>query len=177
MNFFEFYDIPVSFNPDENLLKKKFYGFSKEYHPDFHVNETEEKQAEILELSTINNNAYKILTNPAKRVEYVLDLYGLMQEGEKYQLPQSFLMEMMEINEVLMEIEFDEDPDRLNEIEDQVLVLEKELINELSHFTDGFESLDEEKRKNNLLKIKDNYFRQKYLLRIKEKLHTFASRN
>lgn len=177
MNFFEFYSIPVSFHPDENLLKKKFYGFSKEYHPNFYVNEPEEKQAEILQLSTVNNNAYKVLTNPAKRLEYVLELSGLIQEGEKYQLPQSFLMEMMEINEVLMEIEFDEDPARLAEVEDQVTALENELSRELDNLTIGFEGLDEEKKKNNLLKIKDNYFRQKYLLRIKEKLHTFATRN
>ncbi len=48
MNYFEFYNIPVSFLPDQNLVRKKFYAFSKDYHPDFFVNESEEKQNEIL---------------------------------------------------------------------------------------------------------------------------------
>ncbi|MCO4294204.1 Fe-S protein assembly co-chaperone HscB [Solitalea sp. MAHUQ-68] len=177
MNYFQFYDIPVSFNPDESLLKKKFYALSKQYHPDFYVNESEEKQTEVLELSTLNNNAFKVLSNPVKRLEYVLELNGLIIEGEKNQLPQAFLMEMMDINEQLMELEFDEDEQRLTEINEQVSGLENNLTTELDKLTEGFDAHSEEQQKNILLKIKDNYYKSKYLLRIKEKLHTFATRN
>ncbi|POY37864.1 Fe-S protein assembly co-chaperone HscB [Solitalea longa] len=177
MNYFQFYDIPVSFHPDENLLKKKFYALSKEYHPDFYVNESEEKQNEVLELSTQNNNAFKVLSHPVKRLEYILELNNLIQEGEKHQLPQAFLMEMMDINEMLMELEFNEDEQQIAEIKEQVRSLDQVLTEELKELTNGFETLSEEERKNILLKIKDNYYKSKYLLRIQEKLHTFATRN
>ena len=91
MNYFEFYDIPESFNVDESLIKRKFYELSKTYHPDFYINHSEEKQQEILELSTINNKAYQVLSNPAKRLEYFLQLQGHAIEVEKYQLPQEYI--------------------------------------------------------------------------------------
>ena len=46
-DYFEFYGLPVSFNPDPAAVKQKFYKFSKKYHPDFYINESEEKQAEV----------------------------------------------------------------------------------------------------------------------------------
>src|ERR1700712_951777 len=103
MNYFDFYGIPESFNPDQTALKKKFYQLSKQYHPDFYANEGDEKQQEILELSTLNNKAYQALSDPNKVLEYILRLHELVSEGAKPQLPGDFLMEMMDINERLME--------------------------------------------------------------------------
>ena len=59
MNYFEFYELEPQFFIDENLLKKKFYDLSKKFHPDFHANKSEEEQDKILELSTINNQAFE----------------------------------------------------------------------------------------------------------------------
>src|ERR1700744_989440 len=103
INYFEFYAIPESFNPDQAALKKKFYELSKQYHPDFFANEDEAKQQEILELSTLNNKTYQTLSDPAKRLDYILRLHNLVADGAKPQLPADFLMEMMDINERLME--------------------------------------------------------------------------
>ena len=72
VDYFEFYGLPVTFHPDAAEIKRKFYELSKKYHPDFYINEPEEKQAEVLELSTINNKAYQVLSNPQKRVHYIL---------------------------------------------------------------------------------------------------------
>src|ERR1700761_7612540 len=105
INFFEFYGIPESFHPDVAHLKKEFYKLSKQYHPDFYANEADEKQQEILELSTLNNKAFQALSDQYKRLEYILRTHNLLEEGAKPQLPADFLMEMMEINELLMEID------------------------------------------------------------------------
>ena len=70
MTYFEFYDIPVSFKVDATALKRTFYALSKKYHPDFFTLETAEKQAEILELSTLNSQAYKTLSDFDLRMKY-----------------------------------------------------------------------------------------------------------
>ena len=176
MNYFEFYDIPESFNVDESLVKRKFYELSKTYHPDFYINHPDEKQQEILELSTLNNKAYQVLSNPSKRLEYILQLHNHGLEGEKYQLPQEFLMEMMEVNEALMELEFEPDPQVLEVTTKQIAEVEDGLKAELQSLTTGFEAQNEAGKETLLLKIKDIYYRQKYLLRIRESLNKFASR-
>jgi molecular chaperone HscB len=173
MNYFEFYGIPESFNPDTALLKKKFYQLSKQYHPDFHANEDDDKQQEILELSTLNNKAYQTLSDPYKRLEYILKAHELLLEGAKPQLPSDFLMEMMDINERLMEID---DSEELSHLTAEVLAIEGDIEAAIARFTVGYESLDDTAKENRLNEIADCYYRQKYLLRIKESLNTFATR-
>lgn len=176
MDYFEFYGLPQSFNVDESAVKRKFYELSKTYHPDFYINHSEEKQQEILELSTINNKAYQVLSNPSKRLEYVLQLHGHAIEGEKYQLPQAFLMEMMEVNEALMELEFEPDTAVLENTSKQIYTIEEGLKVELDSLTAAFDAQNTDEKETLLLKIKDIYYRQKYLLRIRESLNKFASR-
>ena len=173
MNYFEFYGIKESFTPDVALLKKKFYELSKEYHPDFHANEDDEKQQEILELSTLNNKAWQTLSDPYKRLEYILKRHDLLVEGAKPQLPSDFLMEMMDINERLMEIE---DADELAKLTAEVLAVEDDIREKLEHAQHGYAQLNDTAKEERLNEIADGYYRQKYLLRIKESLDTFATR-
>ena len=169
MNYFEFYGIPESFKIDQPALKKKFYELSKLYHPDFYANEDEAKQQEILELSTINNKAYQVFTNAEKRMEYI----DLVSEGANPQLPADFLMEMMDINERLMEVE---DAKQLAEVTAEVLAIEGDIYEAIDKLTAGYEQLDNTAQESRRVEIADIYYRQKYLLRIKESLDTFAAR-
>lgn len=173
MNYFEFYNIPESFRPDTAEVKKQFYALSKQYHPDFHANTNDENQQEVLELSTLNNKAYQTLSDPNKLLEYILRLHDLVNDGAKPQLPADFLMEMMDINERLMEVE---NPAQLAEVTAEVLAIEGDIDESLNSLTAGYEQLDDTAKESRLNEIANIYFRQKYLLRIKETLDTFAAR-
>ena len=173
INFFEFYDIPESFHPDVTSLKRKFYDLSKQYHPDFYANESDEKQQEILELSTINNKAWLTLSDPGRRLEYILRQHGLLVDGAKPALPADFLMEMMDINERLMEID---DAEQWAEINAEVLGVDGDINQKLDALTIDYHQLDDTAKESRLNEILDIYYRQKYLLRIKESLNTFAAR-
>jgi molecular chaperone HscB len=172
-SYFEFYGIPESFNVEQAMLKKKFYELSKLYHPDFYAGEDESKQQEVLELSTLNNKAYQVLTDPARRMEYILKLHDLVSEGAKPQLPSDFLMEMMEINERLMEVD---DSVELGRITAEILAIEGDMNEKLTKLTSDYSQLDHAAQQEKRIKIADIYYRQKYLLRIKESLDTFAAR-
>ncbi len=176
-SYFELYDLPVAFSLDEALLKKKFYTFSKEYHPDFYANESQEKQDEVMELSTLNNKAYKVLSDPLKRIEYILELHDMLAEGDKYTLPQDFLMDMMDVNEALMDMEFDPDPGRLMELTSEVDQLEASLFDGLKKLTDEFDANTNSDRNGILLKIKDIWYREKYLMRIRTSIDKLKVKN
>lgn len=175
MNYFEFYDLPISFNPDQAVVKQRFYALSKKYHPDFYINEDESKQEEVLELSTLNNKAFQVLKDPQKRLHYILTLKNQLNDEENYALPQSFLMEMMEVNEALMDLEFEPDPSKTAIIKNQVNDLEQDLAKELANLTATFDEASLVEQDNLLIAIKDIYFRNKYLWRIKESLARITS--
>ena len=170
MNYFELYDLPVSFHPDQNVVKQQFYALSKKYHPDFYINESAEKQEEVLELSTLNNKAFQVLKDPQKVLQYVLKLKEVIAEGENYTLPQSFLMEMMDVNEAIMDLQFDPDPEKAAEIKQQITDFAQNLDQELAQYTQGFETLDDEQQAAQLAKIKDIHYRSKYLHRLQQSL-------
>jgi molecular chaperone HscB len=170
MDYFELYGLPVSFNPDPKLVKHKFYELSKKYHPDFYINDDEEKQEEVLQLSTLNNKAFHVFRDAQRRIQYVLTLKGMLDEGDHYALPQSFLMEMMDVNEALMDLQDEPDDSKLASITSEISAIEKTLLDELNGLTASFDTQGAEQQETTLKAIKDLYYRNKYLLRIRESL-------
>lgn len=171
MNFFDFFEIPMSFNINATALKKKYYINSKKYHPDFYATESEEKQQEILELSTLNNEAYKTLSNEDARIKYILTEQGIYRkEGEK-KIPQDFLMEMMDINESIMELQFDFDQTAYDNALKQVNAFENQLENQVQNILENWKVTD---GKQDLEDVKNYFLKKRYLLRIKENISKFA---
>ena len=173
MNYFEFYGIPESFHPDQVVVKKKFYELSKKYHPDFYIAETDVKQDEVLQLSTINNKAFQVLNNRLKLTDYILREHHLLADGDKYPLAPDFLMEMMEINEQFTDAE---DEQTVNAIKASVKEASAQLDQEQETITSDFEAKLPEEKEIALKKVLDIYYRRKYLLRIQQSLDTFAAR-
>jgi molecular chaperone HscB len=157
MNYFELFDIPVSLRVDKTLLAKKYVELQKKFHPDFYTQSTEYEQAHALEQSSQINKALKVLKNEDETIKYVLQLKGLLQEEEKYQLPPAFLMEVMELNEALSE----NSREQVNELETAIYQPVKDII---EHFNNEITSTAD------LLKIKEYYYQKKYLQRILERI-------
>ncbi len=161
MNYFELFNMPVSLLVDKSSLAKKYFELQKKFHPDFYTQATEEDQKEALEHSSLVNKALKVLQQPDQTIKYVLQLKGLIEEEEKYTLPPAFLMEMMELNEKLLE----EDPE---DFKKEVNELEQALYEEVKPIVENYD--DDTVKTESLLKIKEYYFKKKYLHRILDRL-------
>lgn len=157
MNYFQLFDLPVSIKIDKQKLSEKFFELQKKYHPDFYVNATEAEQADALERSADANKALRILRDEDQTIRYVLQLKGLLEEEEKYQLPPDFLMEMMELNEELSE----DTPVRIAE-------LEKQLYGEVAPIIENYH--DDSITTGQLLQLKEYYYKKKYLDRILDRI-------
>mgnify|MGYP000942299990 CR=1 FL=1 len=164
MNYFELFEFPVSLKVDKSGLAKKYFELQKKFHPDFYTNENEEAKEEALEKSSMINKAFKIFQNTDATIKYVLQLKGLLEEEEKYVLPPDFLMEMLEINEQLAEAKFENDGDQISGLKSKISAIESEIYEPVQqiveHYKEGVSSKEE------LLQVKDYYYKKKYLSRI-----------
>ena len=157
MNHFELFELPVSFKIDKSKLAQKYFELQKKNHPDFFAKGTEHEQEQALEISSQLNKALKIFKNPDQTIKYVLQLKELLEEEEKYQLPPAFLMEMMELNEELSE----NSAQQINDLETQLYSEVKPIIENYDDATASTASL---------LKLKEYYYKKKYLQRILDRL-------
>jgi molecular chaperone HscB len=157
MTYFELFDIPINLQVNKNLLTQKYFELQKKFHPDFFTQATEYEQAEALEASSKINKALKTLKNEDETIKYVLQLKGVLQEEEKYQLPPDFLMEVMELNEEISK----DSLAQINSFEKEIYSGVADIIKNYNDTTITTEAL---------LKVKEYYFKKKYLQRILERL-------
>ena len=164
MNYFELYEMPVTMKPDMQQVKQKFYELSRRYHPDFYTNASDEEQAETLEKSSLVNKAFKAFQNGDETIKYVLQLNGLLEEEEKYKLPPAFLMEMLELNEQIADAKMEDDTAALQQIQSTIYDIQSNLYQPVQqiveHYQEGVTTKEE------LLQVKDYYYKKKYLTRI-----------
>ena len=166
MQYFEWFDLPVSLFPDVSLLKQRFLKRSKLYHPDKFTLASELEKEKALELSGYNNQAFNILNDLDKRIQYILDEFGLLKD-DKEVMSNDFLMKMMIFNEAISDVE--DNPDAFSAIWDDLLDWEKELNKELESCA-SLTPLNLE----NARRLKTYYYKRKYYLRIKNNLSKFA---
>jgi molecular chaperone HscB len=166
MNYFELFDLPIAFKVDHLQLRQAYMNFQKTYHPDKFINASIEEQENALEQSSLANKGFTLLNNEDKLLAYVLEIAGYIEIDEKYNLPNDFLLEMMDLNETWMEAET---PDAKQIIIDQINSLQNEIYTPIKNylFADKIIDIPEE----GMLQIKDYYYKKKYLDRILEDFH------
>ena len=161
MNYFELFDLPVAPVVNKSTLAKKYFELQKKFHPDFFTNESEEEKEMVLQQSADINKAFKIFQNSEKTIEYFLQQKGIITTDEKFSLPHEFLMEMMELNEDLSE---DNPGLTNNKVAAYEAVLKESILPVLQHYN-ATVTTDAD-----LQKLKEYYYKKKYLKRILERL-------
>lgn len=165
MTYFELFKIPVQLKVNTSALSKKFFELSRKYHPDFFANDTNERQAEALEKSAILNKAWKTFQNTDATIKYVLMEKGLLEEEEKYELPPTFLMEVLDINEQIMDADDSTVSKKLQQtIDDLQATIYEPVLKIVENYKDGTTTEKE------LLQVKEYYYKKKYLDRIRQQL-------
>ena len=175
MNYFEFYGLQVKLNLDLSDLKKQFYAKSRELHPDFHSNATQEEQLAIIEKASFNNKAFETLADFNLRIKYILELYGILAEEGKNEIPQSFLMEMMEFNEGIMDLELDFSEHAFNILQEKINSISENKYANMQDIMDL--SLTLETDPIIFSRINDYYLETRYLSRIQDHLNRVKSQH
>lgn len=167
MDYFELFGLDESLLVDQKAVLQRYFDLCKAWHPDKFTLADEQSKEKALEMTAEINQGKLMLSDAQRRLEYLLQKKGVIEAGEKHQLSPEFLGEMMEINEALLELSFEEDElkkDAISKEVDQYIKKEYATVASLfdaSSFAPSQTEYDD---------LKNYYYRRKYLKRIIEKL-------
>lgn len=156
MNYFELFELPVAPVINKGGLAKKYFELQKKYHPDFYTDATESEKEEVMKMSSEINKAFRIFQNEDDTLEYFLEVKGVFVKDEKYKLPDSFLFEVMELNE-----EFNGNPEEVELFKQAIYEPVKDLLKNFEGVAADAAALE---------KIKEYYYKKKYLQRILDRM-------
>lgn len=101
-NYFELFDLPVSFDVDPVELATRYRELQRRIHPDRYASASEPKRRLSLQLTAQVNAALQTLKDPVARARYLLGLQGVdTGEDTDTAMDTAFLMEQMELREGL----------------------------------------------------------------------------
>lgn len=111
-NYFELFELPVSFQLDGAQLGERFRCLQQELHPDRHIGAGADAQRLAMQYSSLVNEAYATLKSPLRRALYLLELAGFDAAAVAGYKPDGlFMMQQMEWRESLEEIANEADPE------------------------------------------------------------------
>lgn len=158
-DYFQLYEMKPTLNPDTAALRSKFYALSRQYHPD---RATGDDQLALLTMASQVNEGYRVLGDKDALLGYVLRRAGVVEDNEQYKLPPDFLMDMIDLNEAVADASADPG---------MAAGARRELQAALDAWESGFGPLRDRFNEGDndaalLAKLKDFYYRKKYLERV-----------
>jgi len=110
-NYFELFNIPVSFELDMVALTERYRVLQHVVHPDRFASATDSEKCLSVQQSAYINEAKQTLKAPLKRAKYILELKGVNMSSEtSTQMDQGFLMEQIELREEIAAISASKNP-------------------------------------------------------------------
>ena len=110
-NFFELFELPVSFDVDLSEIQQHYMALQKQVHPDKFANGTDQEKRISMQQTSWINEAQTTLKDPVLRATYLLKLKGtdINLENETT-MDAVFLMQQLELRERLESIKNEDDP-------------------------------------------------------------------
>ena len=132
MNHFKLFGLPQDFEVDIDQLTERYRELQRTFHPDNFANASALERRLSVQRAAQINQAFHTLKQPVERARYLLELHGVDTESETAKVEQSFLLEQMELREVLAEIRNQSDPVAvLTELTDDIRHRTEVIIREL----------------------------------------------
>lgn len=110
-NYFELFEIPVSYDVDLNQLQQRYRDLQKTVHPDKYASASSQERRISMQQTSQINQALHTLKHPVERAVYLLQLKGVdFTMDNETTMDAGFLMEQMEMREQLESIREQNDP-------------------------------------------------------------------
>jgi molecular chaperone HscB len=159
MNYFELFNLPVSFDVDLSTLPQTYQQLQRLTHPDRFAGGSEQEKLVAIQKNAQVNDAYSVLKSPLSRAEYLLSLRGIdLQHEQKTIKDTAFLMQQMEWREELSEISEQTDPlSALESLEDEINQTIKSDLTKLRNFLKSDQTVAEQSAADIIRQLKFSY--------------------
>lgn len=139
MNYFQLFQVPAQFDLDLTELGTRYLELQRNFHPDNFASASERDRLLAVQQAANINDAYHSLKQPLLRAEHLLALRGVKISHEQRSFTDTvFLMQQMELRELLADILHSTDPYALiDEAEQQIQQQKKLLLKQLAHALDA----------------------------------------
>jgi molecular chaperone HscB len=164
MNFFEYFNLEEAYLIDSADLRRAYLQKSREVHPDLASGQGD---GDAIESTALANLAYETLKDPIKRIQYILELNAIPTDAKSAPLSNDFLMDMMDVNELI-------------EVAQTDPIANEKAIAELSNFENSLNGDYEDvlseysakalNKEASLLNLRDYLHKKNYLNRLKSLL-------
>lgn len=164
-DYFELLGVGQAFDVDMSTLEKNFRERSKLVHPDRHVGASSAERVAALQDSMTLNEAFKTLSKPSARAEYLLALHGIVI-AEHERIDPLLIAEILDAREELAAAIAGGDQGRLESLEEVMLDNKDEILaNVAGLFKEhakgkSSEILEDVKQQLILLRYVDRYLEQ-----------------
>ena len=138
-NFFELFDLPVSYDVDLTKIQQCYMQLQKQVHPDKFANASDREKSLSMQQTSWINEAKTTLENPVSRAIYLLKLKGLdINLDNETTMDAVFLMQQLEMRERLENVKNEADPlVTLDAMTNDVKGVTKEMMNSFSNSYDA----------------------------------------
>ena len=110
-NFFELFDLPVSYDVDLTKIQQWYMQLQKQVHPDKFANASDREKSLSMQQTSWLNEAKATLESPVLRATYLLKLKGLdINLENETTMDAVFLMQQLEMREQLENVKNEADP-------------------------------------------------------------------
>ncbi|MCT6698528.1 co-chaperone HscB [Rheinheimera sp. 4Y26] len=139
MNYFQLFQVPAQFDLDLTELGTRYLELQRNFHPDNFAAASERDRLLAVQQAANINDAYHSLKQPLLRAEHLLALRGVKISHEQRSFTDTaFLMQQMELRELLADILHSTDPYALiDEAEQQIQQQKKLLLKQLASALDA----------------------------------------
>lgn len=138
-NFFELFDLPVSYDVDLKKIQQHYMTLQKQVHPDRFASGTDQEKLLSMQQTSWINEAQATLKDPVLRATYLLKLKGsdINLENETT-MDAVFLMQQLELRERLENIRNESDP--LDALDDMSKELRSSTDDMMKGFSQSYEA-------------------------------------
>ena len=138
-NYFELFEIPVSYDVDLDQVQHRYRDLQKAVHPDKYANASAQERRISMQHTSLINQALHTLKQPVERAMYLLQLKGVdFTMDNETTMDAAFLMEQMEMREKLEAVREQNDP--LAELDSMSADVESNMNNVADEFKRAYAS-------------------------------------